>query len=108
AMSDVAMPDGPGPLWFEPGVGEATPSARGLGGRGSRSPASAGGLEDLAGVQTAGADEQVRHPTLDQRTDLLEVRIPHAPRGVVCVADVVPVELALAADITPLSQCSTS
>ena len=57
------------------------------------------GLGDLAGLQAAGADVHPSRRAVDQRADLLEVRLEAAPGGAHGVAAVVSVRRALAAGV---------
>ena len=57
-----------------------------------------GGLDDLAGLETARADAQAPDPAVDQRPDALEVGFEPPRRHIVRVADISPDDRALSAE----------
>ena len=57
-----------------------------------------GGLDDLAGLETARADAQAADSAVDQRPDALEVGFEPPRRHIVRVADISPDDRALSAE----------
>jgi len=57
-----------------------------------------GGLDDLAGLETARADAQALDPAVDQRPDALEIGFEPSRRHIMRVAHISPDNRALSAE----------